>query len=322
MSMVQTQEQYIFIHNALLEAIHCGNTEMRPRDLPARLDNLNEVDSENNTCGMEIEFKRLTIQYKYSPNLFTSANLPVNHCKNRFANVLPFESTRVILQTIPGREGSDYINASYINGYQKRNAFIATQGPLEETVQDFWRMLWEQNVNTVVMLTQLVECSRTKCHAYWHNDKPLKLPLFTINHRLTNETQSFTLRELSVTNTQTGEERVVRQFHFDTWPEQGLPQSSALLGLIYRVQTNNQRLHESSPILVHCSAGGGRTGVFIAIATAVERHQNEKLIDIFNNVKNLRNARPAMVQTLDQYRFIYQVMSEYLESQADGYLYC
>ena len=150
--------------------------------------------------------QRLAVHYKYSPNLFTSANLPVNQSKNRFlnlqnirnnihitwssawyiawritwydtwsntnysryANVLPFEGTRVILNQLQGKEGSDYINASYITGYQRRNAFIATQGPLEETVQDFWRMIWEQDVNTIVMLTQIVECGRPgMCNAYY-----------------------------------------------------------------------------------------------------------------------------------------------------------
>jgi len=270
---------------------------------------------------MEIEFKRLTIHYKYSPNLFTSANLPVNHCKNRYANVLPFESTRVRLQPVAGRDGSDYINGSYITGYQSRNAYIATQGPLEETVLDFWRMMWEQNVNTIVMLTQVVECGRpglSKCHEYWPSDKPLVLSsMFIISHRQTSETHSFTRRELVLTNTSTSEERVIQQYHFDTWPEQGLPATSAILGLVFQVQ-NNQRVQEHAPVVVHCSAGGGRTGVFIAISTAIERYQQEKLIDIFDLVKNLRNQRPAMVQTLEQYRFIYQVMAEFVESQVDS----
>ncbi|KAL5250784.1 hypothetical protein ACHWQZ_G016502 [Mnemiopsis leidyi] len=321
MQMVQTWEQYKFIYTALLEAIHCGNTEMRPSDITNRLESMSVIDSENNSSGMEIEFKRLTIHYKYSPNLFTSANLPVNHCKNRYANVLPFESTRVRLQPVAGRDGSDYINASYITGYQSRNAYIATQGPLEETVLDFWRMIWEQNVNTIVMLTQVVECGRpglSKCHEYWPSDKPLVLSsMFIISHRQTSETHSFTRRELVLTNTATSEERVVQQYHFDTWPEQGLPATGAILGLVFQVQSN-QRVQEHAPVVVHCSAGGGRTGVFIAISTALERYQQEKLIDIFDLVKNLRNQRPAMVQTLEQYRFIYQVMAEFVESQVDS----
>ncbi|XP_063687946.1 receptor-type tyrosine-protein phosphatase F-like isoform X2 [Bolinopsis microptera] len=321
MQMVQTWEQYKFIYTALLEAIHCGNTEMRPSDITNRLESMSVIDSENNSSGMEIEFKRLTIHYKYSPNLFTSANLPVNHCKNRYANVLPFESTRVRLQPVAGRDGSDYINGSYITGYQSRNAYIATQGPLEETVLDFWRMMWEQNVNTIVMLTQVVECGRpglSKCHEYWPSDKPLVLSsMFIISHRQTSETHSFTRRELVLTNTSTSEERVIQQYHFDTWPEQGLPATSAILGLVFQVQ-NNQRVQEHAPVVVHCSAGGGRTGVFIAISTAIERYQQEKLIDIFDLVKNLRNQRPAMVQTLEQYRFIYQVMAEFVESQVDN----
>jgi len=275
-----------------------------------------------------VEFKRLTIHYKYSKNLFTSANLSVNHSKNRFANVLPFENTRVRLQPIAGIEGSDYINASYITGYQKRNAYIATQGPLEETVNDFWRMIWEQNVNTIVMLTQIMECGRpglSKCFEYWPSvsERPLVLSNnFVITFRGSTETQCYTRRELVLTNNTAQQERIIQQYHFDTWPEQGLPQTIAIYSLVSTVTANTpQRSHEQSPVVVHCSAGGGRTGVFIAISSALERFQQEKLIDIFGLVKDLRNQRPAMVQTLEQYRFIYQVMAEYVESQMDNYGY-
>ena len=159
--MVQTEDQYIFIHDAVLEAVTCGDTEIPARSLHVRLDNLlssagggRPGDTLSTMTGMQSEFKKLA-SIRTHPGRFVSASLPVNKAKNRLVNVLPYESTRVCLQPIRGIEGSDYINASFVDGYRYRNAYIATQGPLMETTEDFWRMLWEHNSTIVVMLTKL-----------------------------------------------------------------------------------------------------------------------------------------------------------------------
>ena len=158
--MVQTEDQYIFIHDAVLEAITCADTEIPARSLHAHIQALMQPSGANangtlsSLTGMQAEFKRLAA-IRTHPGRFVSASLPVNKPKNRLVNVLPYESTRVCLQPIRTVDGSDYINASFIDGYRYRNAYIATQGPLMDTAEDFWRMLWEHNSTIVVMLTKL-----------------------------------------------------------------------------------------------------------------------------------------------------------------------
>ena len=170
--MVQTEDQYIFIHDALLEAVTSGSTEIPARSLYAHIEKLTQPESGETVTGIELEFKRLA-NVKANPSRFVSANLPVNKFKNRLVNILPYESTRVCLQPIRGVEGSDYINASYIDGYRYKRAYIATQGPLAETTEDFWRMLWEHNSTIIVMLTKLREMGRVSV-SMKDNKKQLK----------------------------------------------------------------------------------------------------------------------------------------------------
>lgn len=126
--------------------------------------------------GMELEFKKIA-SMKTPTNKFVSANLPVNKFKNRLMNILPYESTRVCLMPLRGVEGADYINASFIDGYRYKQAYIATQGPLPETCEDFWRMIWEHNSNIIVMLTKVHEMGREKCHQYWPSERSQRLVL-------------------------------------------------------------------------------------------------------------------------------------------------
>lgn len=157
--MVQTEDQYIFIHDAILEAIICGNTEVPARNLHNHIQKLMQTEPGENITGMEMEFKKLA-NIKADSTRFVTANLPSNKLKNRLVHILPFESSRVCLTPIRGVEGSEYINASFIDGYRYRTAYIAAQGPLQDTAEDFWRMLWEHNSTIVVMLTKLKEMGR------------------------------------------------------------------------------------------------------------------------------------------------------------------
>lgn len=158
-AQVQTEDQYIFIHDALLEAIICGNTEVPARNLHNHIQKLMQTEPGENITGMEMEFKKLA-NVKADSTRFVAANLPCNKHKNRLVHILPYESSRVCLAPIRGVEGSDYINASFIDGYRYRSAYIAAQGPLQDTAEDFWRMLWEHNSTIVVMLTKLKEMGR------------------------------------------------------------------------------------------------------------------------------------------------------------------
>nr|XP_028567623.1 receptor-type tyrosine-protein phosphatase delta isoform X38 [Podarcis muralis] len=312
--MVQTEDQYIFIHDALLEAVTCGNTEVPARNLYAYIQKLTQIEAGENVTGMELEFKRLASS-KAHTSRFISANLPCNKFKNRLVNIMPYESTRICLQPIRGVEGSDYINASFIDGYRQQKAYIATQGPLAETTEDFWRMLWEHNSTIVVMLTKLREMGREKCHQYWPAERSARYQYFVVDPMAEYNMPQYILREFKVTDARDGQSRTVRQFQFTDWPEQGVPKSGeGFIDFIGQVHKTKEQFGQDGPISVHCSAGVGRTGVFITLSIVLERMRYEGVVDIFQTVKMLRTQRPAMVQTEDQYQFCYRAALEYLGS--------
>ncbi|XP_063716730.1 receptor-type tyrosine-protein phosphatase S-like isoform X1 [Symsagittifera roscoffensis] len=321
--MVQTEDQYIFIYDAILEAIQTGLTEFQKYEMEERVAQLRSSGSVlgDNRTGLEAEFERLS-HVTHSPAKFSAAMLPENMAKNRLANIKPFDSTRVKLEPLRGQAGSDYINASYIDSYYQKGAYIATQGPLETTVFDFWRMVWEQNVGVIVMLTKLKELGREKCFQYW--PKPNNAERH--NYLLVEPVQEyamaqFVIREFRLCDAREGLTRRIRQFHFD-WPEQGVPkQNQAFVEFIRYVEEAKSSLGlPISPVVVHCSSGSARSGVYIALKMVLDRMENEAIVDVFQTVKLLRTQRPAMVQTEDQYEFIYQTALDYFRI-SDGYDY-
>ncbi|XP_073419126.1 receptor-type tyrosine-protein phosphatase S [Dendrobates tinctorius] len=312
--MVQTEDQYSFIHDALFEAVACGNTEVPARNLYTYIQKLAQIETGEHVTGMELEFKRLA-NSKAHTSRFISANLPCNKFKNRLVNIMPYETTRVCLQPIRGVEGSDYINASFIDGYRQQKAYIATQGPLAETTEDFWRMLWENNSTIVVMLTKLREMGREKCHQYWPAERSARYQYFVVDPMAEYNMPQYILREFKVTDARDGQSRTVRQFQFTDWPEQGVPKSGeGFIDFIGQVHKTKEQFGQDGPISVHCSAGVGRTGVFITLSIVLERMRYEGVVDVFQTVKMLRTQRPAMVQTEDEYQFCYQASLEYLGS--------
>ncbi|XP_049603601.1 receptor-type tyrosine-protein phosphatase F isoform X13 [Syngnathus scovelli] len=312
--MVQTEDQYIFIHEALLEAATCGNTEVAARSLYMHIQKLTQPPPGETVTAMELEFKRLA-NSKAHTSRFISANLPCNKFKNRLVNIMPFESTRVCLQPIRGVEGSDYINASCIDGYRQQKAYLATQGPLAETTEDFWRMLWEHNSTIVVMLTKLREMGREKCHQYWPAERSARYQYFVVDPMAEYNMPQYILREFKVTDARDGQSRTIRQFQFTDWPEQGVPKTGeGFIDFIGQVHKTKEQFGQDGPITVHCSAGVGRTGVFITLSIVLERMRYEGVVDLFQTVKTLRTQRPAMVQTEDQYQLCYRAALEYLGS--------
>ncbi|XP_042629062.1 receptor-type tyrosine-protein phosphatase S-like isoform X7 [Cyprinus carpio] len=312
--MVQTEEQYVFIYEALLEAVSCGNTEVPARNLYAYIQRLSQTEPPEHISGMEQEFKRLA-NAKAHNSRFINASLPCNKFKNRLVNIMPYETTRVCLQPIRGVEGSDYVNGSFIDGYRQQRAYIATQGPLAETVEDYWRMLWEHNSTIVVMLTKLREMGREKCHQYWPSDRSARYQYFVVDPMAEYNMPQYILREFKVTDARDGQSRTVRQFQFTDWPEQGVPKSGeGFIDFIGQVHKTKEQFGQDGPITVHCSAGVGRTGVFITLSIVLERMRYEGVVDIFQTVKMLRTQRPAMVQTEEQYQFCYRAALEYLGS--------
>ncbi|XP_023563640.1 receptor-type tyrosine-protein phosphatase F isoform X4 [Octodon degus] len=312
--MVQTEDQYVFIHEALLEAAVCGHTEVPARNLYAHIQKLGQVPPGESVTAMELEFKLLASS-KAHTSRFISANLPCNKFKNRLVNIMPYELTRVCLQPIRGVEGSDYINASFLDGYRQQKAYIATQGPLAESTEDFWRMLWEHNSTIIVMLTKLREMGREKCHQYWPAERSARYQYFVVDPMAEYNMPQYILREFKVTDARDGQSRTIRQFQFTDWPEQGVPKTGeGFIDFIGQVHKTKEQFGQDGPITVHCSAGVGRTGVFITLSIVLERMRYEGVVDMFQTVKTLRTQRPAMVQTEDQYQLCYRAALEYLGS--------
>uniref|UniRef100_G3UF93 Receptor-type tyrosine-protein phosphatase F n=1 Tax=Loxodonta africana TaxID=9785 RepID=G3UF93_LOXAF len=312
--MVQTEDQYVFIHEALLEAATCGHTEVPARNLYAHIQKLGQVPPGESVTAMELEFKLLASS-KAHTSRFISANLPCNKFKNRLVNIMPYELTRVCLQPIRGVEGSDYINASFLDGYRQQKAYIATQGPLAESTEDFWRMLWEHNSTIIVMLTKLREMGREKCHQYWPAERSARYQYFVVDPMAEYNMPQYILREFKVTDARDGQSRTIRQFQFTDWPEQGVPKTGeGFIDFIGQVHKTKEQFGQDGPITVHCSAGVGRTGVFVTLSIVLERMRYEGVVDMFQTVKTLRTQRPAMVQTEDQYQLCYRAALEYLGS--------
>uniref|UniRef100_A0A8C0LH05 protein-tyrosine-phosphatase n=1 Tax=Canis lupus dingo TaxID=286419 RepID=A0A8C0LH05_CANLU len=237
-----------------------------------------------------------------------SAKKDENRMKNRYGNIIAYDHSRVRLQTIEGDTNSDYINGNYIDGYHRPNHYIATQGPMQETIYDFWRMVWHENTASIIMVTNLVEVGRVKCCKYWPDDteiyKDIKVTLIE-----TELLAEYVIRTFAVEKRGVHEIREIRQFHFTGWPDHGVPyHATGLLGFVRQVKSKSPP--NAGPLVVHCSAGAGRTGCFIVIDIMLDMAEREGVVDIYNCVRELRSRRVNMVQTEEQYVFIHDAILE------------
>ncbi|XP_067356322.1 phosphatidylinositol phosphatase PTPRQ isoform X2 [Channa argus] len=268
----------------------------------------------NDNAKFQEEFAELP---KLLPDLATTdADLPWNKSKNRFPNIKPYNNNRVKLLSEPGTAGSDYINASFISGYLCPNEFIATQGPLPGTVADFWRMIWETRTHTIAMLTQCYEKGRIRCQKYWPEDnKPMTVFSDILISKVSEEVlPDWTVRTLRVEKH--GQYILVRHFNYTSWPEHGVPEScSTLIKFVKAVRAHR---HNNSTIVVHCSAGVGRTGVFIALDHLIQHVRDHDFVDIYGLVAELRSERMCMVQNLAQYIFLHQSTLELLNNKGNS----
>ncbi|XP_043396352.1 tyrosine-protein phosphatase non-receptor type 3 isoform X2 [Chelonia mydas] len=247
-----------------------------------------------------IQFEQL---YRKKPGLaVTCAKIPQNMDKNRYKDVLPYDATRIILQ---GNE--DYINANYVNMEIPSagivNRYIATQGPLPHTCAHFWQVVWDHRLSLIIMLTTLTERGRTKCHQYWP-DPPdiMEYGNFRVKCQSEDCTIAYVFREMVITNIETEEEHTITHLQYVAWPDHGVPDDSR--DFLEFVTCMRPKRVENEPVLVHCSAGIGRTGVLVTMETAmclIERNQPVYPLDI---VRKMRDQRAMMVQTSSQYKFV------------------
>ncbi|XP_072508182.1 receptor-type tyrosine-protein phosphatase N2 [Notamacropus eugenii] len=268
-------------------------------------------DHLKNKNRLEKEWEALCA-YQAEPNTSLVAQKEENLQKNRSPTVLTYDHSRILLKSENSHDNSDYINASPIMDHDPRNpAYIATQGPLPATVADFWQMVWENGCVVIVMLTPLTENGVKQCYHYWPDEGSNLYHIYEVN--LVSEhiwCEDFLVRSFYLKNLQTNETRTVTQFHFLSWYDQGVPSSTRSL-LDFRRKVNKCYRGRSCPIIVHCSDGAGRSGTYVLIDMVLNKMaKGAKEIDIAATLEHLRDQRPGMVQTKEQFEFALTAVAE------------
>lgn len=261
---------------------------------------------------------------------FLVSTNPINMRKNRYINVVCYDHTRVILEPYDLPEGlnlsdpMDYINASFIDGYRQPKAYISTQGPIESTFMDFWRMIWQTGCRVIVMVTLNVENEVMKCDKYWPSADDrvfMALGVYKIEYVGNEVHEDFISTHLRLTNTRSEVTRDVWHLQFISWPDFGVPMTATAL-LKFRENVLKRQLDAIEcaggstypPIVVHCSAGVGRSGTFITVDICIQKMETTGLVDVKSVVEKLRQQRYSSIQTRDQYIFCYKTVVEYAAS--------
>ncbi|XP_055884828.1 receptor-type tyrosine-protein phosphatase delta-like isoform X3 [Biomphalaria glabrata] len=280
---------------------------------PMTMQQLESYVTSYNRDNLISQFK--SIQNSATATTYVGQSGP-NKSRNRYTNICAYDHSRVPLQVTADTTQSDYINASYIKGCGDKIEYISAQGPLATTVNDFIRMLWEQKVEVVVMLTKLVEHARFRCEKYWSDSGETMFGAFQVSLVSAQSYTDYTIRTFKLQKNI--ERRHVVQFQFTSWPDKGIPDSPwALVDFQRRVSA----LKTTSLPVVHCSAGVGRTGTYIALQNIVNQAMTTGHMDFFNTVVRLREDRTHMVQTAEQYVFLHQAAYVAILSQTGSSIF-
>ncbi|XP_050718014.1 tyrosine-protein phosphatase 69D-like isoform X2 [Eriocheir sinensis] len=319
--LVQSLKQYVFIHRALMEYSQFGNTELTINQLKELYSNHTHHDSVDDSSPLEKEFERLgKVVEDRKP--FAIATSEENKPKNRYDYVLPYDSNRVILAPLSTRPSSTYINASFVTGYDLAESFIVTQDPMENTIADFWRMVFDQEVNTIVMLSEVrheqLGSGEQCCNKYWPDDEETYEHI-SVKLVSSESYPKYSSRSFLLTNTKNSDVLTVTHFHYIGW--------SGLLGevplvthgimeIITRVQTHTDAtLSSAAPTLVHCSGGGDRSSVYCCLNNCLRQLRREGRVDVFQTSRRIRALRQFQLQEFAQYEFCYKALVEFIDNK-------
>ncbi|XP_038066680.1 receptor-type tyrosine-protein phosphatase mu-like [Patiria miniata] len=272
---------------------------------PVRLEDLESYINMKESAGD----KGFEADYKTLPNEqlhpWTVASKPENRKKNRYVNVIAYDHSRVVLQPLEGNPHSDYINACYIDGYHQEKKYIASQGPNQESIKDIWRMVWQLGIDKIVMLTNPVENAKRKCLQYWADTGSTTISDIVVITDKEEVFLDYTIRNFSIHPVGSEDTRLVKQFHYTTWPDMKPPEYPAPLLNFMRVVNAYQNPGQT---VIHCSAGVGRTGTYIALEAMMEQLAKEGQVDVLGFIYQMRQNRIKMVQTPEQYKFIFDAL--------------
>ncbi|XP_043972813.1 tyrosine-protein phosphatase non-receptor type 6 isoform X2 [Gambusia affinis] len=302
-----------------------SDIDSRVKQLDLTSDKPLEGEGEKSKAGFWEEFDALQKMEAKVKKSREEGQRPENKSKNRYKNILPFNDTRVILQNAdPNVLGSDYINANYVKdklweaGGQK--VYIATQGCLATTVNDFWQMVWQEKTHVIVMTTREVEKGRNKCVPYWpDSQEPKDVSAYVVSCESELEATDYKVRLLHIAPVnQPKLSRPIWHYQYLSWPDHGVPQEpGGVLSFLTQVNAKQAEYPEAGPMIIHCSAGIGRTGTIVVIDMILETIDSLGLdcdIDIPKYIQMVREQRSGMVQTEAQYKFIYLAVSEYIQT--------
>ncbi|XP_017783668.1 PREDICTED: tyrosine-protein phosphatase 69D isoform X2 [Nicrophorus vespilloides] len=308
--LVQSLKQYIFIYRALMEVAQYGDTEILATDLKTTIDKLRQCDKDKMKTRMEEEFENIRNAYEDRKSCSVAGG-EENQEKNRSDTVIPYDRNRVILTPLSGKEHSTYINASFIEGYDNTESFIIAQDPMDITVPDFWRMISEQGISVIVMLSELGE---GRCPRYWPEDET-NYDHISVRYVQAESCPYYTRREMYV-KSRDGDDFRVTHLQYHGWPTVDGEVPEVTRGLIELVDhAQGALIQHGSPtsMVVHCNMGSDRSSMFVGLSILVQQLRVEKRVDIFTTTRKLRSQRQAMISTYAQYEFLHRAIVNYAE---------
>ncbi|XP_046373644.1 tyrosine-protein phosphatase non-receptor type 9-like isoform X2 [Haliotis rufescens] len=272
--------------------------------------------------GLFSEYAR--IKMEAPTGTFNASKARVNLPKNRYTDVLCFDHSRVVLPVMDADPTSDYINANFVDGYMQKNSYISTQGPLPKTFVDFWSMVWNYQCQVIVMTTRTIERQRMKCGQYWPNEEQTdeQFEEFIVYNNGISTRKDYTETKLLLHNTKTGESREITHLQFTSWPDFGVPPATTFLDFLFHARQCQEEATKfmgggwqghprGPPMVVHCSAGIGRTGTFITIDICLRRLEDIGTVDVQESVRRIRSQRCYSIQMPDQYVFCHLAIIEH-----------